>query len=39
VVTASTEGGDDDQMSQLDGKFRIEERVRWGDVDAAGIIF
>jgi YbgC/YbaW family acyl-CoA thioester hydrolase len=26
-------------MSQLDGKFRIEERVRWGDVDAAGIIF
>ena len=21
------------------GKFSIEERVRWGDVDAAGIIF
>jgi YbgC/YbaW family acyl-CoA thioester hydrolase len=22
-----------------DGKLRIEDRVRWGDVDAAGIIF
>jgi YbgC/YbaW family acyl-CoA thioester hydrolase len=26
-------------MSQSDRKFRIEERVRWGDVDAARIIF
>jgi acyl-CoA thioester hydrolase len=26
-------------MNQHDGKFRIEERVRWGDVDAARIIF
>jgi YbgC/YbaW family acyl-CoA thioester hydrolase len=26
-------------MNQPDRKFRIEERVRWGDVDAAGIIF
>lgn len=26
-------------MNQLAWKFRIEERVRWGDVDAARIIF
>ena len=26
-------------MNQSDWKFRIEERVRWGDVDAARIIF
>jgi YbgC/YbaW family acyl-CoA thioester hydrolase len=26
-------------MTEHDGKFRIEERVRWGDVDAARIIF
>ena len=26
-------------MSREDWKFRIEERVRWGDVDAARIIF
>ena len=26
-------------MNQPDWKFRIEERVRWGDVDAARIIF
>ena len=26
-------------MSQQDWKFRVEERVRWGDVDAARIIF
>jgi YbgC/YbaW family acyl-CoA thioester hydrolase len=26
-------------MSQSDYKFRIEDRVRWGDVDAARIIF
>ncbi|MDT7540697.1 MAG: acyl-CoA thioester hydrolase [Acidobacteriota bacterium] len=26
-------------MDQTDFKFRIEERVRWGDVDAARIIF
>src|ERR687883_311063 len=26
-------------MNEQDGKFRIEERVRWGDVDAARIIF
>jgi YbgC/YbaW family acyl-CoA thioester hydrolase len=26
-------------MEQSDFKFRIEERVRWGDVDAARIIF
>jgi YbgC/YbaW family acyl-CoA thioester hydrolase len=26
-------------MSQTDYKYRIEDRVRWGDVDAARIIF
>ncbi|MFL6228734.1 MAG: acyl-CoA thioesterase [Pyrinomonadaceae bacterium] len=26
-------------MEQADYKYRIEERVRWGDVDAASIIF
>jgi YbgC/YbaW family acyl-CoA thioester hydrolase len=26
-------------MNQRDRKYRIEERVRWGDVDAASIIF
>ncbi len=26
-------------MKQGDWKYRIEERVRWGDVDAASIIF
>ncbi len=26
-------------MEQADGKFRIDERVRWADVDAARIIF
>jgi YbgC/YbaW family acyl-CoA thioester hydrolase len=27
------------RTEQTSGKFRIEERVRWGDVDAARIIF
>ena len=34
----ATRSGENIKMTELK-KFTIEERVRWGDVDAAGIIF